>query len=508
MNNNHQADNKRILKNTLYLYFRSFIILCISLYTSRVVLAVLGFEDHGIYNLVGGVVGMFSMFSSTFLASTQRFLNIEIGKKNFSKSQEVFSASINIHLFISFVLLIFFETFGLWIINYKLNIPEGRIIATNIVYQLSIVTFIIKMISVPYDAVIIANEKMNVYAYVSIYEAVMKLVVISLLLLQFMDNLVLYSILYMIIPLSIRFFYGIYCKKRFIECTYIRVCNRSLYKEMLSISGWNFLNSSACIATSNGIGIVINLFSNVIVNSAKGIAGQVEGMVTQFYNNFMVSIRPQMTKSYAVGDNEYLLQLIERGTKYGFFLLSVFCVPLIIEAKSILHYWLGDIPPFTIEFVQLSLLFLLQHAFSTVLDILLMATGRLKYPQISLSILQILNIPFSCILLFFHFPPYSIYISYIVISYLTLFVRLYYSVHYSKLTYSFYFTKILKPLIKFIIISLFVLIPCYHFAGFYQSFFPMVFFMLISDFVICFLFYLLVLSNDERESIKNKIYKK
>lgn len=505
MGKNYTEENKRLFKNTIYLYIRSFVILCISLYTSRVVLAALGFVDHGIYNLVGGVVGIFSMFSATLAASTQRFLNIEIGKKEIIRTQQVFSASINIHICLVLVLVVLFETIGLWFLNVKLNIPADRLYAANIVYQISILTFIIKLISVPYDAVIVANEKMNVYAYVSIYEVTMKLVVLYLLWLNFMDRLILYSLLYLFIPLSIRFFYGIYCSSKFPECKYVKTSDKSLYRDMVSISGWNFLNSSACIITSSGIGVILNIFTNVVVNSAKGISGQVETVVTQFFNNFMISIRPQITKAYAVGDETRMLSLVSKGTRMGFLLLCFFCFPIIMGANGLLHLWLGKIPSFTVQFVQLTLIFLIQHSFSTVLDIVIMATGKLKVPQITLSLIQILNVPFSCLLLYWGFKPYSIYLSYIIISYITLVIRIHFSVKYSCLTWNFYMHEIIKPLFLVLLVSIFVLGFLYNIVYHQEGFVILLIEIIVSECVLLFTFWHFAAKRNEKEWVISKI---
>lgn len=444
---NHKEDTKRIAKNTIYLYIRSLIIMAVSLYTSRVVLAALGFENHGLYNLVGSVVAMFNMFSATFVSSTQRFLNIEIGKKNKERTRRIFSASLNIHFILALVILVLLETIGLWFLNDKLNIPEGREFAANFVYQISIVTFLINMISVPYNAVIVANERMSIFAIVSIYESVMKLLIVYLLACSPFDVLIFYSILIALVPFSIRLFYGFYCGRNFPECHYMRLKDKELYKEMLKISGWNFLGSSASVLTVTSIGAIINMFTNVIVNSAKGIAGQVENIIGQLFNNFTIALRPQITKSYASGDFEYLKDLVMRGTKMSFFLMCILCIPIMMLTDSILKLWLGNIPPYTVKFVQFCLFYLIQNAFSTILDILLLSTGKIKHSQIILSLLQLLNLPLSCLLLWLGYPPYYVYISFIVISYVSLGVRVFFVDRYTVLKYNWYIGKVLIPLI-------------------------------------------------------------
>jgi len=452
----HKEDNKRIARNSLFLYIRSIVIMAVSLYTSRVVLNTLGFEDHGIYNVVGSVVVMFNMFSATFMSATQRFLNVELGKGNKENVTKVFSASINIHICLSIFIFVLLETVGLYLLNTKLSIPGDRLLAANWVFQFSVLTFIVNLISIPYNAVIIAYEKMGVYAYISIYEVVMKLFVIYILHFFCYDKLILYGLLLFCISLSIRVFYSAYCKRHFKECTYTKIKDKELYKSILSISGWNFLGSGASIITSSGSGLILNYFTNVVVNSANGIASQVTNTVTQLVQNFMIALRPQITKSYATGEQMYMLELISKGSRFSFFLSSFLCFPLICQAEPILRIWLKDIPPYTTIFVQLSLIYILQSSFSTILDMVLMATGRIRYPQIWLSIFQLMNIPLIIVFFLIGMPPYCTIIAGIIISYITLVIRLLFSVKYTDLTVSYYFTKILGKLVIPVIVVVIV----------------------------------------------------
>lgn len=448
----HSEDNKRIAKNSIFLYIRSIIVMLVSLYTSRVVLAALGFADHGLYNLVGSIVVMFNMFSATFVSSTQRFLNVALGKNDQEQCCKVFSASINIHFTLAGVLLLLMETVGLWMLNNQLNIPEERILAANIVYQLSLITFVINLISIPYNAIIIANEKMKIFAFISIYEATTKLLIAFAIKITHFDKLITYSILLALLALSIRAFYGLYCKRQFSQYKYKKIINKDLYRQILSISGWNFLGSSASILTVSGMGIIINLFTNVVVNSAKGIASQVENVVKQLVDNFMVSIKPQITKSYASDDNEYLKSLVSRGTRFAFILMSALCVPLIIDAENILKLWLSNIPEYTTNFVQYTLIYIMIIPFSNVLDTVLLASGKIKQSQITLSILQLLNLPFSCLILYLEMPPYMIYVSYILISYISLVVRLWFVDKYTCICTQFYLKTIIRPLFAYVAI--------------------------------------------------------
>ena len=504
----HSADNKRIARNTLYLYARSLLIMAVSLYTSRVVLQALGDVDYGVYNLVATVVVMFNVFSATFTSTTQRFLNVEHGRGDKERARKVFSASLNIFLLLSAVFVVVAETGGLWFLNNSLNIPAGSMYAANVVYQLTVVTFVINLISIPYNAVIIANERMGVFAVVSVYEAVMKLVVAFMVMLTPFDRLITYAVLIMLIAVSVRMFYGHYCLRHFDECHYGRVGDRQLYRDIFAISGWNFLGSGASLLTLGGIGIIVNMFTNILANTAKGIASQIENAVTQLVTNFMTSLRPQLTKSYAAGDYDYMLQLVDRGTRFSFFLTCAICFPIIFEADNLLRLWLGEVPMYATGFVQLVLIYLIQNAFSTILDMVLMATGRVRDQQITLSILQLLNLPLSCLLLWAGLPPYSVYFSFIAISYVSLVARAWFVSRYTDMTMSWYWRRVFLPMagtgIVAAILTAVVWIAC-HRVGFWN----MLAMVAVTEVIFCATFWTAGINRDERRYviglIKNKI---
>lgn len=503
----HKEDNKRIAKNSLYLYIRSLIIMLVSLYTSRVVLNTLGFVDHGLYNLIGSVVVMFNMFSATFVSSTQRFLNFSLGKKDQEQGCKVFSASLNIHFILAAVLLVLMESIGLWFLNNKLNIPGDRVFAANVVYQFSILTFLINLISIPYNAVIIANEKMNIFAIVSVYEAVAKLAVVFLIQIASFDRLIFYSFLLAMVSLSIRFFYGFYCKRQFPSYKYnSRINDNKLYREILFVSGWNFLGSSATIVSVTGIGIIINLFTNVVVNSAKGIAGQVENVVKQLVDNFMISIRPQITKSYAGRDMEYLKSLISRGTRFSFILMSILCIPIIVDADNILTMWLSNKPEYTTQFVQFTLIYIMLIPFSNILDTVLLATGKIKVPQIILSAVQLLNLPFSCLILYLGFSPYLIYVSYILVSYISFSVRLHYVIKYTSISLSFYIKSIVLPVLKFISCAIVVPIVI-SYAVKLNGILRLLCIGLVTELSVCFFCWLFILEKNEHQLVLSLLKK-
>lgn len=374
----NSSNNKRIAKNTLILYLRMFFLMLISLYTSRLVLQILGVDDFGIYNAVGGVVSMFALLSGSLTNSVMRYLTIELGRNNQEELEKVFSTSINVMLILGGVLLLIGETIGLWFLNEKMNIPEGRMIAANWVYQCSVATFIINLLSIPYNASIISHEKMGVFAYISILEAVLKILLVCLLFFIKVDKLILYSVLMLFVAGIIRLIYGVYCKRKFSECTYRSVYDRSLIKGMTSFAGWNFFGQGANVICGQGINILMNIFYGVTVNAARGIAQQVKGTVYSFITNFTVALNPQITKSYAAGDLNYMHSLIYRGAKLSFFLMLFLIIPLCYEAESILGLWLGIVPDYAVLFVRLTLIEATINVVNETIVKGLHATGNIK----------------------------------------------------------------------------------------------------------------------------------
>ena len=421
-------NNKRIAKNTLLLYFRMMLTMIVSLYTSRVVLSALGVEDFGIYNVVGGVVAMFAVLSGSLSSAISRFITYELGKGNIEKLKTIFSSAVTIQIALGLIIALIAETMGLWFLNVKMNIPENRMIAANWVFQFSIITFIINIISVPYNAAIIAHEKMSAFAYISILEVTGKLLIAYLIVISPIDKLIFYAILMCAIAMIIRFVYGIYCKKHFEECTYKFIFDKNLLKEMFGFAGWNFIGSSAVIFRDHGVNIILNIFYGPTINAARGIAIQVNGAITSFATNFMTAINPQITKSYANNDLQRTNDLINMGSKYSFYILLFLVLPIIIDTPTILKLWLQDIPNHTIIFVRLSLILALSESISGPLVTALLATGKIKKYQIIVGGLNFMNFPIAYILLKlgnFTNHPEIVYILAIIISQLCLVCRLF-----------------------------------------------------------------------------------
>ena len=425
MSNQTSDNNKRIAKNTLLLYFRMLFMMVVSLYTSRVILNALGVEDFGIYNVVGGVVAMFSVISGSLSAAISRFITYELGKGDQSKLNKIFSASVTIQLLLSLIIVVLIESVGVWFLNAKMTIPAERMTAANWVLQFSIVTFVIGLISVPYNAAIIAHEKMSAFAYISILEAVCKLAIAFLIMISPMDKLLFYAILMCVVSLIVRFTYGHYCKKHFTECTYHFHWDKDILKKMFGFAGWNFIGASSAVLRDQGGNIVINLFYGPSVNAARGIASQVNSAVMGFVTNFMTALNPQITKSYASGDREYMMTLVYQGARLSFYMLLLLSLPILVNTHYILVIWLKLVPEHAVLFVQLILIFAMSESISNPLITAMLATGKIRNYQIVVGGLQMLNLPISYICLRLGAMPESVLIVAIVISQCCLAARLY-----------------------------------------------------------------------------------
>ncbi len=424
---NNSANSKRIAKNTLLLYIRTFLIMAITLYTSRVVLNTLGVENYGIYNVVGGVVAMFTVISGSLSSSISRYITYELGHGDFNRLKTIFSTSVTIQLLISAIVLIIGEIAGVWFLNYRMNIPPERLIAANWVLQCSLVTFIIDLISVPYNACIIAHERMSAFAYISILEASLKLAVVYMLLISPYDKLIVYALLLVFVSLIIRITYGMYCKKHFEESRYCFTFDKPLVKEMTGFAGWSFFGNGAYMLNVQGVDVLINLFFGVTMNAARGVATQVQNAIMQFVNNFTVAVNPQITKSYASGDREYMYSLICKGAKYSYFLLLLFAVPFVCEADYILLLWLKTVPAYAPVFLRLTLFGSLMMLLGNTMLTGISATGNIRNYQLWITITGCLVFPLTWIAFKLGLPVTSTYIIYITVYFLLNFVRLYFA---------------------------------------------------------------------------------
>ena len=425
MSNQTSENNKRIAKNTLLLYFRMLFMMVVSLYTSRVILNALGVEDFGIYNVVGGVVAMFTVISGSLSAAISRFITYELGKGDQSKLNRIFSASVTIQLLLSLIIVVLIESVGVWFLNTKMTIPMERMTAANWVLQFSIITFVINLISVPYNAAIIAHEKMSAFAYISILEAVGKLAIAFLIMWSPIDKLIFYAVLMCLVAIMVRFAYGHYCTKHFEECNYHFHWDKELLKNMFGFAGWNFIGASSAVLRDAGGNIVLNMFFGPSVNAARGIANQVNSAITGFVQNFMTALNPQITKSYASGDRSYMMTLIFQGARLSFYMLLLLSLPVLINTHYILVIWLKMVPEHAVLFVQLILIFAMCESISNPLVTAMLATGKIRNYQIIVGGLQMLNLPISYVCLRLGCIPESVLIVAIVISQSCLVARLY-----------------------------------------------------------------------------------
>lgn len=418
------ANNKRIAKNTLMLYFRMLFSMLVSLYTSRVVLQVLGVEDYGIYNVVGGFVAMFSLLSSGLTSAVQRYLTYELGVGNIERLNKIFCVSLNIFIALSIIVLLFTESFGLWFVNKAMNFSIERMTVVNIIYQISIATFIVNLLSIPYNAAIISHERFNAYAYISILQICLKLVVVLILHIIPFDKLVGYSLLLFIIDVLIRIIYGWYCSKHFHECKYRFVIDWRLIKEMFLFSVWSFVGSCAFLFKQQGVNIALNIFYGTTVNAAQGIASQVSNAVSSFVSSFTTALNPQITKSYAQRDFDYMYSLAFRSSRYSYFLIFLLAMPMFLRVDSVLKLWLNVVPPYASIFTQLILVNTLIDSLSNSLITIVMSTGRIALYQCVVGGILLLNFPISYISLFLEMPPYIPFIIGCFIALVCLVVRL------------------------------------------------------------------------------------
>jgi len=406
---NHSGDQKRIAKNTVMLYVRMIVIMLVSLYTTRVVLNVLGETDYGIYNIVGSVVVSMIFIQNALMSATQRFLSYEIGLKDKGNVGVVFSSSMNLHLKFLAIIIVLLETVGLWFLNRVLDIPPERMLAANIVYQLSVLTFCLNLIRIPYNAIIISYESMNVYAVVSIIEAMLRLgLVIALKYLMF-DKLITYGLLMLLLSAIVNVLYIGYCRKKYTKDTKLNLKgDKAVIKKLRGFLGWNLVGGVTSVATNEGPNYFMNYYLGVGVNAAMGIAKQVSGAVYQFSANFQTAFNPQIVKSYAAGEKEFLFGLINKTSLLSFYLLFIVAFPVIICADFIFELWLVDVPEYTVIFSVLIIISQLIGALSSPLWMVAHATGDIKQYQIVMSSINLLIIPASYIILSMHYPVYYV----------------------------------------------------------------------------------------------------
>lgn len=398
---NHQENTRRVAKNTLVLYVRMLFSMLVSLYTSRVILNTLGVEDYGIQCAVGGVVGMLSIFTGSLSAAISRYLTFELGRGDKSKLSLVFSSSLVVQCVLAIVIIILLEGLGVWFLNTRMVIPAERMAAANWLLQFSLLSFVVGLISVPYNASIVSHERMTVYAYIGMSEVVVRLlIVLSLKIIpESFDKLIYFAAMQLVSGLAFQSFYWYYCRRHFEECRFRLRLDKGLLKEILGFAGWNFIGASSAVLRDQGGNVILNLFWGPTVNAARGIAQQVSNAVNGFVGNFMTATNPQITKSYAEGDVKYAIHLCSRAARFSFYLLFVLSLPVLFNTEFLIDLWLGQIPEHVILFVRLALIFSLCETISNPLITLMLATGNIRNYQLVVGGLQLLNLPVSYVLL-------------------------------------------------------------------------------------------------------------
>ena len=446
--------NKRLAKNTLVLYVRMLFTMGISLFTSRVILQTLGVEDYGISSVVGGVISMFTFINAAMVSSTQRYLNFELVRGDANQLRSVFSTSLQIHALIALAIIVLSETVGLWFLNEKLVIPEARMTAAMWVYQCSILSCAVSIMSTPYNAVIVAHEKMSAFAYISILDVSLKLLVVYLLVVLPFDKLIILAILNLLVQLFIRYIYTLYCHRHFPESYFQFRFNKTLFKEMFGFAGWSFWGNLAAILYTQGLNMMLNIFFGPIVNAARGIAVQVQSAVQQFVGGFQTALNPQITKNYASNNLPQMHSLMFRSARFSFLLLFFLSLPVLMETNFILTLWLKTVPDDAVIFTQIMICISLIYTTANPCIIANQATGKVKIYQMVVGGILLLILPISYVVLKLGAPAYSVFIVHFCIESLAQFSRMYMLRKLIHLPLWQYMKNIYIPIVSTVVIAI------------------------------------------------------
>ena len=419
------SNSGRIVKNTVALYGRSLIVLAVSLYTSRVILNALGVEDYGLYNVVGGVIAMLGFLNTTMQATYQRYFNVAMGEGHEQEVKPLFQMALTVQLLLALAVVVLGETLGLWFLNNKLVIPEGRMHAAQILYQVSIVSFVISVFKAPFGSLITAYEKMSIYAVFSIIETFLKLGIVFVVMVAQCDKLILYSFLILLVTLVDFSLYVVYCNRK-IPTTSIRFnWSKGTLKKMLSFSVWSTIDALAYTMKSQGLNIVLNLFFGTVVNAARGVAYQILNAVNQFIRSFQTAFRPQLTKLYASGDYTAAMRLYYGATKLSYYLIFTISLPILLETPFILHLWLGNaVPEYSVVFTRIILLTAFVSTFANPTTGIAYATGDIKKFSILVSIFNLMIVPVAYLFLKLGYGPASAMVVSLVITIVVQVIRL------------------------------------------------------------------------------------
>ena len=495
-----QANTKRVAKNTLMLYFRQILIMAVSLYTVRVVLNTLGAEDYGIYNVVAGCVTMFNFLGHSMTSASQRYFSFDLGKEDKEHLKVTFCVTFEIYLLLAVIIVVIAETFGLWFINNKLVIPSERLIAANWIFQAAIISFLMTLITTPYMALIIAHEKMNIYAYASIIEAILKLAIVFLLKIILYDKLIVYGILLAIVAFINTSVYRLYCHKRYTECKIHFIKEWTLLREILEYSGWNLFGSIATVVKKQVLNILLNIFYGPIISASRSIASQVNTTITNFANNFSTALRPQIVKTYARDQKEESLNLVYRGCKFTFFLMYVFILPLVIEMEIVLNLWLKTPPEQVVIFTRLALIESLILSISYPIMSLAHASGKIRLYQGVVGGSLLMNLPVSWISLKFGAPAYSVMVITVVIEIIAFVLRLLIIHKITGMSIRQYTINVIIPVLLVALLSTVVPLFIYHFMN--QSIIRLLFIILTSFIGIISFAFIIGMNKNERRLLR------
>lgn len=491
----------------MLLYLRTIVMMLVSLYTSRIVLEALGVDNYGINNVVGGVIGMFSLISGPLAGSISRFLTFALGEGDKEKLRKIFSLSINIQIFIGLIIILLAEAIGVWFINNKLNIPPGRLYAAHWVFQLSLVSFFIGLINVPYNACLIAHERMGVFANLTILDVVIKLGIAYALFVSPFDKLITAAVLGTAVSLVMRLIYGWYCVRHFEECHYqFTTFDKPLVKEMTSFAWWGFFGNTAWMFNTQGVNILINMFFGVAYNAARGVAGQVEGAVMGFVGNFTTALNPQITKSYASKDWNYLFNLICRGAKYTFYLILLFMIPLCLEANTLLSIWLKVVPPDTALFLRLSVMCSIATQFGNTAYTAIMATGKIRTYQIAVTVIGCLVFPLTWVVYKLGMPVESTYYVFFPIYVILIGVRLIFLKRLMDFPIKMFVKGAIIP--SLIVFCLSVILPTLVVVNLEPTFLRLVYTTIVSIISLAIVVWFLGMTNEERAMIKRVVVRR
>lgn len=449
-----EENNKRIIKNTLYLYVRIGVTILLGLFSTRIVLSVLGESDYGTYTVVGSFVSMFTILNSILQSGTRRFLALNIGKGDKDLLQRTFSTAFVIHLGIALIVGVLLETFGLWYINNFLNVPPDRMFAANVIFQFSVVTCMLQITQTPYVAAVTAHEKFNIYAYMSIFDIVAKIAVLLFLFVFSGDKLIIYAVLLFGVSIISIVVYRLYCSRSFDECKMSLKVDRGLLKEMCSFSGWTTLGHVCAVLNMQGVTVILNFFFGTVVNAARGLAGAVLTIIEQFVSGFITASVPQLVKYYGAGDMQRFKKLIFNVSQYTLFLLAIFVVPILLEIDYVLKLWLGDVPEFTSAFIKITIIVYLIKYSNIMIDQGLNATGNVKQLSLIIAPIYLIKVPIVFAVGYFGGSPIDVYFVGLLPQFLGMVATLYLLYRYTKFPAVEFFIKIFLKNLLLVLIAM------------------------------------------------------